>query len=280
MLLSLSYFFALDFRIGRLTMSALKMSVLTKGLIVGGLLSLPLLVAGKPVMAEETMAEETSPYSLSANVSLINDYRYRGFSQTFKEPAIQGGIDFSHSSGVYLGTWESNVQESFLNGANIEMDFYGGYDGKINDDLSYNVGGLYYYYPGQNSGTTKINTFELYAGATWKWINVKYSHSTTKFFGLPDSRGSYYLEGNVSVPLPADVGLDLHYGHQNVDGSGNYDWNDWKVGVSKEFGGFGFSLAYVDTDVSKANGTAVRATDGKSKNVADGTILVSVSKSF
>lgn len=231
-------------------------------------------MVGAPV----AVSAAESAHEITGNVSLNTDYRFRGVSQTFEGPAIQGGFDYAHKSGVYLGTWASNVQEEFLNGANIEIDVYGGYSGNITDDLSFDVGGLYYYYPGQNSNTTSINTFEVYAGATWKWINVKYSHSTGKFFGLADSKNSYYIEANVSVPLPMDMTLDLHYGHQEIKGSGNDDYADWKIGVSKTMGGFDFGLAYVDTDIS--GGGAFTRADGKTKKLADGTVVFSIGKSF
>lgn len=245
------------------------MKKLVSALVLTGLV-------GVPAVAK---AAEEGPHSFSANVGIASDYRFRGVSQTFKQPAIQGGFDYEHKSGVYLGTWASNVQEEFLNGANIEMDFYGGYSTEIMPDVTIDVGGLYYYYPGQNSGTTKINTFELYGGVTWKWFNVKYSHATTKLFGVDGSRNSWYLEGNVSIPLPMDVTLDLHYGHQEIKGAGNEDFGDWKIAVSKPIGGFDFSLAYIDTDIS-GGGAFTRASDGKTKKLANGTAVLTISKSF
>jgi len=245
------------------------MKKLVHTLVLVGLVGAPALV----------VAAETSPHEITGNVSLNTDYRYRGVSQTFKGPAIQGGFDYAHSSGAYLGTWASNVDSEFLNGANIEIDVYGGYGGKITEDLSYDVGGLYYYYPGQSANTTKINTFEVYAGATWKWLNVKYSHAATKFFGVTDSKNSNYLEGNVTAPLPMDIELGLHYGHQKVEGAFGGSYNDWKVGVSKNVGGFDLGLAYVDTDLSKDEGTITHL-DGKSKNLAGATVVLSVGKSF
>jgi len=49
--------------------------------------------------------EAQSPPSLTGNVALVGDYRFRGLSQTYTQPAIQGGIDYAHASGAYLGTW-------------------------------------------------------------------------------------------------------------------------------------------------------------------------------
>lgn len=252
------------------------MKKLVHALVLTGLVSVPALA----------VAAEESPHSLSANVGFTSDYRFRGISQTFKDPAIQGGLDYSHASGFYLGTWASNVDPDFLAGSNMEWDFYGGYTFDAGP-VAVNVGGLYYYYPGKDEAAAGFdpNTFEVYAGATWEWLNVKYSHSTTKLFGIPDSKGSGYLEANVSVPLPYDVSLGLHYGKQFVSGTGNEDYSDWKVGVSKEMLGLNFGLAYVDTNVKASNATwgyvtAYNNGGTKTKDLADGTVLVTVSKSF
>lgn len=217
-----------------------------------------------PVVA--TAAEE-SPHSVSGNLSLVSDYAFRGVSQTDEGPAIQGGFDYAHSSGFYLGTWASNVDSNFVTDANIEMDFYGGYSGSISDDLSYNVGLLQYYYP---DNTIDADTLEAYAGATWKWFNVKMSYqlSDNWFGAAADADGSTYLEANANFELPAGVMLSLHAGETNVKGSNSagLDYTDWKVGVSKELGGFNLGLAYVDTDV-----------DGK---LTDERFIVSVGKTF
>ena len=51
----------------------------------------------------------TPEHTVTGNMTIATDYRFRGISQTFGEgfftpgPAIQGGIDYSHSSGLYLG---------------------------------------------------------------------------------------------------------------------------------------------------------------------------------
>jgi uncharacterized protein (TIGR02001 family) len=240
-------------------------------------------LVGVPALA---VAAEESPHSLSANVGFSNDYRFRGISQTFKDPAIQGGLDYSHASGFYLGTWASNVDPDFLAGSNMEWDVYGGYTFDAGP-VAVNLGGLYYDYPGKDEAAAGFdpNTFEMYAGATWEWLNVKYSRSTTRLFGIPDSRGSGYLEANVSVPLMSDVSLSLHYGKQFVSGTGNEDYSDWKIGVSREILGLNFGLAYVDTDIKSGNATwggvtAYTRPGGKTRDLADGTVLFTVSKSF
>ena len=52
--------------------------------------------------AEEAAAPEVSP--ITANVTVVNDYRYRGLTQSNFKPAIQGGFDYAHESGFYIVT--------------------------------------------------------------------------------------------------------------------------------------------------------------------------------
>ena len=99
----------------------------------------------------------TPEHTVTGNMTIATDYRFRGISQTFGEgffvpgPAIQGGIDYSHSSGFYLGNWNSNISgNQYPNGSSIEMDFYGGWKGTW-DDFGLDVGTIYYYYPGGTS---------------------------------------------------------------------------------------------------------------------------------
>lgn len=188
-----------------------------------------------PALAAEAASNDTPSYSLTANLTLASEYRYRGIMQTAGNPAIQGGFDFSHESGFYLGNWNSNI--SWLSDGNskvsapIEMDFYGGYKGKITGDLTYDLGILRYQYPGDYpSGVVSPNTTELYAGIGYGPVTLKYSYAPTNLFGFDHSQ---------YVDLTA-----------NVD-HGSY-W-DWKLGLTKDFGqGWSASVAYVDTNPEKA----------------------------
>ncbi|PYP56425.1 MAG: hypothetical protein DMD40_10685 [Gemmatimonadetes bacterium] len=95
-----------------------------------------------------------SPHTLTGNVALVGDYRFRGLSQTYTQPAVQGGVDFTHVNGAYLATWGSNVSgNQFLNGGSLELDVYGGYRwtvGRVGTDL----GLQYYWYPGARVTTS------------------------------------------------------------------------------------------------------------------------------
>src|SRR5687767_6282116 len=87
----------------------------------------------------------TPEFTFTGNAGLFSDYRFRGFTQTDYKPAFQGGFDFAHQSGFYLGNWNSNVEQALYNGASLEMDFYGGYKTTFGD-FGLDVGVIYYYY--------------------------------------------------------------------------------------------------------------------------------------
>src|SRR3546814_20602830 len=93
--------------------------------------------------AEEAAVPE---HSFSANVTLATDYRFRGISQTFKEPTIQGGFDYAHSSGFYVGNWNSNVSDNSFTDGSIEMDLYGGYKIAVPKEFKADIGALHYCY--------------------------------------------------------------------------------------------------------------------------------------
>ncbi len=142
-----------------------------------------------PVFAEEAAA--TPEHSVTGNLGLFSSYRFRGIDQTFGKPALQGGIDYAHSSGLYVGNWNSNVSSGagFPDG-NLEMDFYGGYKTTVGD-VGLDVGAIVYYYPGSegkvlgtNAQSGAVNNKEVYVGASWQFLSLKYSYAFDDYFSL------------------------------------------------------------------------------------------------
>jgi len=206
---------------------------------------------------------EESP--ISANVTFTSDYVYRGYSQTNENFAVQGGFDYAHDSGFYVGTWGSSID--WLSKGGAEVDVYAGFGNTIGDtDFSYDVGVLQYFYPGgKTSDGNDADTTEAYIGFGWKFLSVKYSYAFTDLFGIEDSDGSEYYEMGADFDLGAGFALGAHVGRQKIEGGGSY--NDWKIGVSKDFIGLSWAVDYIDTDV-----------DGDDN--ADERVVVSVTKSF
>lgn len=252
------------------------MRKLTQSLLIAGVIGVPAFVAASPVLAEEAAA--TSP--ISANVTLASEYVYRGISQTREKLAIQGGFDYAHSSGLYIGTWGSNI--SWLEDAgagassSMELDIYGGYKGKVNDDLSYDVGYLRYQYPGSYpAGFVSPNTDELYAAGTYKMFTLKYSHSISNLFGYADSKGSGYLDASASFELMSGLTLGVHAGHQKIKNWSDFSYTDYKIGLTKDFGaGLSVTGAYIDTNANDNLYTV------KGTRIADSRFVLSVTKAF
>ncbi|MDT3706930.1 MAG: TorF family putative porin [Thiobacillus sp.] len=229
------------------------MSKLAHAFVLTGLVAMPALAT----------AADASPHSVTGNLGFFSDYAFRGVSQTDEDPAIQGGFDYAHASGFYLGTWGSNVEFA---DANMEWDIYGGYKGKIGGDLGFDVGLLQYFYP----GFSDADTLEAYGALSYKGFGLKASYSTTDYFGAPDSDGTVYWDASFNYELPAAVMLGLHYGYTTGEGAQD-DYADYKVSVAKSFDGFNVGLAYVATD-----------DDGEDLygDYADDRFIVSVGKTF
>ena len=242
-------------------------------------------------------AAADSPHTFTGNVSLTSNYLFRGISQTGGDPAIQGGLDYSHSSGIYLGTWASNVgwiedYQGYTSG-NLEVDLYGGYRGSFEKaGVSYDLGVVGYIYPGNRNSLAipDADTTELYAALGWKWFTVKYSYvvSDGAFgFGRPagakDASGSDYWDISASLPV-GETGLTVgaHWGTFSFDNYKAQDYDDWKLSLAYDMGklsgvmsGVTVGVAYSDTNAKKASWTDVNG-----KYLGDGTTFVWISKAL
>jgi uncharacterized protein (TIGR02001 family) len=248
-------------------------------------------LAAAAAMPGLASAQASSPHTVSGNLGIVTDYRYRGISQTFEQPAVQGGIDYSHSSGFYLGNWNSNVSGISFPDGSIEMDFYGGYKFGAGP-VTLDVGLLQYYYPNvKYAGTEKADTLEAYIGVGWKFLTAKYSMSTTDLFGInsisnanctdTDSKGSGYLDISASYEIMPKLTLIGHIGNQTIENCKPLDYTDWKIGVTYDVSGWLLGLTYVDTDADETVWTPVTSmATGKTKELVTGTVVFSVFKSF
>jgi uncharacterized protein (TIGR02001 family) len=229
------------------------------------------------VFAQAAPAAAPEPSPITANVTITNDYRYRGISQTNYQPAIQGGFDYAHESGFYIGNWNSTINwisNTTNNGvkAPIEMDFYGGFKKElIAPGFASDFGVLQYYYnqtgKDYNNALLNPNTTEIYVAQNFTFGSltgfVKVNYALTNIFGIPKSTGSYYpdLTANYDTGIWG-VTLNGHIGYQYIAGQPasqgsvgqtqrNISYTDWKLGATKDFGGgLALSAAYVSTNAN------------------------------
>ncbi len=214
-------------------------------------------------------AESDGPHSISANVALVSDYTFRGISQTDEHGAIQGGLDYEHESGFYLGTWMSNVD--FGGDGSTETDYYGGFSGSFGDsDFGYDVGVIYYDYWNQPD----VDYLEGMVALSWKDFGLAVNYSDE--FG--DDGPSYLVVGgSYSFALMEDISVDLYVGYNELDGDDDdafQFWEndedsyiDWSVGFGYSWMGLDFGLAYVDTDLDDTDAADARAVFSISKSM-------------
>lgn len=219
-------------------------------------------------------------HSFTGNVGLFSDYRFRAISQTRGQPALQGGFDYAHGSGFYLGTWASNVSGNlYLNGAGMEWDFYGGYKFSPAADWTFDVGAYQYFYPGahyNDADKTRYDNTELYIGAGYRWLSAKYWYAISDYFGVNEdtyggyapvvdrhgntdpaqalpgdrggSRGSGYAELNAAFTVAQKTTLTLHAGHLQVRNYGELSYTDYKIALARDCGWATLGAAAISSD--------------------------------
>lgn len=218
------------------------------------------IVVGSALMAGSAVVWAKDPISISGNVAMTSDYVWRGYSQTLEDPAIQGGFDIAHESGVYVGTWASNVD--FGGAEHIEIDGYFGYSTEFAGGFGLDVGYNRYFYPSADGS----DFGEVYIKGSYGMIGVEYYYSPD-WFTDADGDGkddtAHYIGLSLDYELPEGFGLGATVGMSkfpDVPNGVDDDYIDWSLSVSKSFMGLDFSLAYTDTDVDNdklADGRAV-----------------------
>lgn len=250
------------------------------------LVAASLLAVTGPVAAETTW----NGISFSGNATIGTDYVFRGFSQTNENPTIQGGFDAAHESGFYAGVWASNVDfgenaatleavlagdllpadAALLDEPSIEIDFYGGFAGELGDlGLGYDIGAIYYMYPGSDS-SLDYGYWEIYGKGSYDFgdlggitpsANAAIYYSP-EYFGGIGSAINYDI--GMDFGLPYDLTFGGYVGFQTFDDTSDY--THWKIYGAYSVLGFDLELAYYDTDV-------------KSK-LSDSRVVFSASRSF
>lgn len=220
---------------------------------------------------------------LSANVSLTTNYKYRGQDQNVRDgkflPALQGGFDYAHDSGFYIGNWNSTIDFGTPSGGNLEMDLYGGYKFALSD-FAFDVGALRYQYP----GLSVANTTELYGAVTWGPVTAKYSHTVTDgYFGVGkatnDGRGTGYFNVAYAQEIFPKTTLKAGLGYTNFKGAVNNagvpDYTDYSLGLAYDLGD-GFSLAGAFVGANKKGSFLKPSGESVNQNV----LLVTLTKTM
>lgn len=199
----------------------------------------------------------------SANASVTNNYIWRGLTQTTNEPAVQGGIDYSHESGFYAGTWASNVQYAADDVFSYEHDIYFGYAGEAGS-ISYDVGYLYYNY--DSAGAFDFGEiyatigYENFSVTGYLLANTQADEGTTPSGDESnfDFGSTFYLSADYAYEIKEGVELGFHIGYHDGDFSEGFNgvpgaYFDYNISLAKD----GFSFVVTTTDLDDAGDDAL-----------------------
>lgn len=271
-----------------------------------------LLAPAAPAFAQE-VETSASDITVSGSATITSDYRFRGISQTDKEMAVQGGLTIAHESGIYFGTWASNLAGwGTFGGANMELDLIAGYKVPLSDSAMLDVGLTWYLYPG---GADKTDFAESYvklsgtAGPATLTAGVAYAPKQEAlgrwyFTGADAAAGVYnrpgakddnlYVWGDAAVALqgtPLTAKAHIGYSDGNpglgpnatsVAPTGKY-W-DWSLGIDATWSNLTLGISYVDTGISRRDAAYLQPSFSKgqdgSGSIADGAVLLSLTAAF
>ena len=157
--------------------------------------------------------EEATGISVGYNTSWSSQYVWRGESQSSKDMSPAIGVDLGHSSGFYLGAWSGSITNGTYG---AEFDVYGGYAFDVGP-LSFDVGDLYYLYPGE-SNEVQFNEYYFSVGTEIPLGMVAEDFAVApKWFGA-NTPDVFYTELGIEAPIPGTpFSVSYTYGDINVD---------------------------------------------------------------
>ena len=229
-------------------------------------------------------------YAITGNIALTSDYMFRGLTQTWGGPAVQGGADLTMKNGFAAGFWASSISDKSYPGASLELDLYASYGTQINDDWSWRAGLYGYLYPKGNLdeaglASRSFNTLEANASVTWKWLTLKYSRALTDYFGIDteqgyrdDSKGTGYVQLDATLPIDEKWSVTLHAARTDIttrlatalaNGADDPDYSDFGATLKYQFAphwSASLGATYADND-SFYGRTASFANPTDTKNV-------------
>jgi uncharacterized protein (TIGR02001 family) len=203
----------------------------------------------------------SAPDPLSARVTVASQYVSRGIRQSWGRPALQAGVDYASPDGWHAGAWTSTVDDRFIDNGSVEMDVYAGYSRTVGE-VGYNARATWYHYPGARvpGSGTGFDYGELAAGLGWRSVYAKYNYTFTRdFFGVPDARGTGYLDLGARHEFASGLLLKLHAGDGRVAGKGNgvWNWRDLAAGFSIRLEGGWTAALNLTRAIGGAGGTSI-----------------------
>lgn len=218
--------------------------------------------------------DEGRKFSWSWNIGGTTDYIFRGFSQSARDPAWQGGVDMSYGI-LYAGLWTSRIDFGndalSSNIATAEVDLYAGIKPTWGP-ATFDLGVIYYAYPGANDNGVFLRPRELdyvelkggVSGAfipgldkltlgytafyTWEGTNKTGAILTNEFTAGYELPKMWVFTPTVNGTLGYVVGFDTAFKTVGVaNGKGDYLY--WNAGLALAVDKLTLDFRYWDTNV-------------------------------
>jgi uncharacterized protein (TIGR02001 family) len=195
----------------------------------------------KPIIAAVGLAIVATPAmaDLKANIGVASNYIWRGVTQSADAAAVSGGVDYTHQSGFYVGTWVSNTTAN-----QYEHDIYGGYNFKAGP-VDMDAGYIRYNYP---VGNANLNFSEAYLNAKYKQFGGGVALTVSKDGTSNDN--DMYLYGSADFEVKKGLTVNLLVGHYNFDDASFTDYTHFHASLHKD----DFSIAWDKNDQNGAAG--------------------------
>jgi len=202
------------------------------------LLVIGLMISGAGALAEQP----TGAYSVSGEVALVSDYRWRGVSMTNGDPALQAEAYVSHSNGLYAGIWAS-VPTVGSEDTEISVSIGNAFSW-LGGDVDLFV--EHYIYPELDDSdyTNLAASFSRPVGRSTVTARMEYApaQSNLEDESVYAALESEHALGNSGLSLTGSVGWEQ--GYFTLDGT---KW-DYAVGAKYQWGPARLGLSYVGTD--------------------------------
>ncbi|WP_082701620.1 TorF family putative porin [Novosphingobium sp. FSW06-99] len=203
---------------------------------------------------------QPSPFSLSGSAEALSQYRFRGISRSDGQPAVQGDLSVTHTSGIYAGvTLASESPGPAVDLGHGELDVYAGYDHALGaSGWMLDVGLRGYFYADRAHADLvelsaaldhQIGPIDVRAGVAWAPPQGALGR-TAPGNGLRDNLYAY-AQARADIP-GTPFNIHAHAGHTagGLDYTGSY-W-DYRVGLGASRKAVGLDLSLVGTNVSHA----------------------------
>jgi uncharacterized protein (TIGR02001 family) len=188
---------------------------------------------------------------IHGTVTGTTNYVWRMYSKSNNHPAIQGNLDFQHSSGLYIGASASNFNigkseledEVFPDSAQVEVTPYVGWSYKLADDWRVDMQYSHYFYDAPiYSLNGDYNEFYLFLH--YKDLLSLQTSYIDNYYGIGKDSLFYELTGR--YPLTDFLEFSSSMGYAQTENALDADYYYWNVGITGRYKFIALDLRYHD----------------------------------